>query len=51
MHYLGTTAARLKLKGIDGKLVSSGGVCGLMRLNAPNLTSSSQPYKYRQCYI
>lgn len=40
MHYLGTTAARLKLKGIDGKLVSSGGACGLIRLNAPNLTSS-----------
>ena len=38
MHYLGTTAARLKLKGIDGKLVASGGACGLIRLNAPNLT-------------
>jgi len=39
MHYLGTTAARLKLKGIDGELVYSGGACGLIRLNAPNLTS------------
>jgi len=39
MHYLGTKAARLKLKGIDGELVYSGGACGLIRLNAPNLTS------------
>jgi len=38
MHYLGTTAARLKLKGIGGKLVSSGGACGLIRLTAPNIT-------------
>lgn len=37
MHYLGTTAARLKLKGIDGELVSSGGACGLIRINAPTL--------------
>jgi len=41
MHYLGTTAARLKLKGIGGKLVSSGGACGSIRLNASNLTCSS----------
>ena len=40
MHYLGTTAARLKLKGIDGKLVSRGGACGLIRINATNLTTS-----------
>lgn len=39
MHYLGTTAARLKLKEIDGGLVYSGGACGIMCINAPNLTS------------
>jgi len=41
MHYLGTTAARLKLKGIDGGLVSSGGACGLIRFSAPNLTRTT----------
>ncbi len=34
---LGSTAARLKLKGIDGAH-TSGGLCGLIRCNAKNLT-------------
>ncbi len=34
---LGSTAARLKLKGIDGTR-TSGGLCGLIRCNAKNLT-------------
>lgn len=38
MHYLGTTAARLKLKEIAGGLVYSGGACGLICLYATNLT-------------
>lgn len=36
---LGTTVARLKLKGIGGGLVNSGGAWGLIRINAPHLTS------------